>query len=785
MWESYENKSYNVIKQDIKKEFKRIENSKKWRYRDDQEIYESWINVINKYINQLSNASWLWVNNKTWWVKDWKATLIPSANLYRWEALKYFRNARDHFNKRWKEVIKEHWICWMYITTSLQNEEQIKEIAKAINTAEETALKKIKMVCNPKQEQQNASEYSSAVRDKKWNVKVEKWKVVKQKPLFNHTADWTLTFTDRVNHIKINQALGNLYNDKNKVYKIDYSKCTNNNIKNRMKKIIWWFSCWIKYDKNTNNYVISDKTWNILSGIPPVWEWVTLKQDIIIMNQSDENDWLTREERSSLEKINSTSKNFEFNEDDFKYYEEYRQLHKVNICASYAYWCVADILSKLWYCFPEQEVSAWEISGQSFIANHFYVNKLSNPQWQILNAPAGSILTLRYDRTWARASWVSHAMVSLWNGVYTDMFWEKIRKIDFKTEIEFSWSKINYWGQSFTLTEDARLMTPNLRSFQSWSLQTINWENLTPSEFTEQVYNSTWANRNYIRTLIAKQNNIPARDFWKKFKNLSIKIITREIHDLDLDNKEWSNYIAKTFLDSLKDYKRDIMNHYPKLTDYEYDEIAKRAIWVLYQETNAGKSVKYRWKEYLHSIGVTKLISRDWSRWYTQIKFNQLFDQDDKEFLKTFGIYSEKDLVTAEKCWIATMVWMISNYVRMIIPMKRDPFRRNDAEIIEIEFKDGEKESIAKWKSIKIWNERRPRTKAEIQEIIKEWGDKHWWILKQRPITRYWITDDDDFYQFLYYAWNKPSEITYWTATPKRNVYIAQTKKFVNENLIT
>ena len=99
--------------------------------------------------------------------------------------------------------------------------------------------------------------------------------------------------------------------------------------------------------------------------------------------------------------------------------------------------------------------------------------------------------------------------------------------------------------------------------------------------------------------------------------------------------------------------------------------------------------------------------------------------------------------------------------------------------------KEEEKESIAKWKSIKIWNERRPRTEAEIQEIIKEWGDKHWWILKQRPIPRYWITDDDDFYQFLYYAWNKPSEITYWTATPKRNVYIAQTKKFVNENLIT
>jgi hypothetical protein len=53
----------------------------------------------------------------------------------------------------------------MYITTSSQNEKQIHEVAKAINTAEETALQKIKKVCNPKQEQHNAVEDSSVVRD--------------------------------------------------------------------------------------------------------------------------------------------------------------------------------------------------------------------------------------------------------------------------------------------------------------------------------------------------------------------------------------------------------------------------------------------------------------------------------------------------------------------------------------------------------------------------------------------------------------------------------------------
>ncbi|MBR4634098.1 hypothetical protein IKO50_04005 [bacterium] len=54
----------------------------------------------------------------------------------------------------------------MYITSSSENEQQIHDVAKAINTAEEAALKKIKMVCNPKQEQHNAEEDSSVVRDR-------------------------------------------------------------------------------------------------------------------------------------------------------------------------------------------------------------------------------------------------------------------------------------------------------------------------------------------------------------------------------------------------------------------------------------------------------------------------------------------------------------------------------------------------------------------------------------------------------------------------------------------
>ena len=76
---------------------------------------------------------------------------------------------------------------------------------------------------------------SSVVRDNQWNVRVNNWEIVRQKPLYTQSADWTLTLTDRTNPIKIHQALGNLFKDKDKVYRIDYSKCTNQKIKDKMQ----------------------------------------------------------------------------------------------------------------------------------------------------------------------------------------------------------------------------------------------------------------------------------------------------------------------------------------------------------------------------------------------------------------------------------------------------------------------------------------------------------------------------------------------------------------------
>lgn len=770
---TYENKSIDTIKQDIRTEFKRIEKSKRWWYRDDQEIYEAWENIIDRYISELSRANWMWVSNGKWWIRNNKAEWIKSENLYKWEALKYFKEAKNRFKKRRHEVLEEHdWWWGCYITSSKENDDQIEKVAKSINTAEEEALKKIQEVCNPTQKAKNASQYDAVEMDKYWKPKTRKnneWKLelVKQKPLFTVSRDWTSTFTDRVNPMKIDKALGQLFKDKDNIYRIDYSKCTNTWIKTKIKKLIWGLTCWIAYDTNSKTYVLTDRAWRILTNRALVWEWVTLKQDTIIKGQSkkDKIEW---PEGESLERLRSTSRPFDFNANNYSYYTQFSKKYDTHICSSYAYWLVSDIIAKKWYCFTAPEQSAWKIANSGDIKQHFSINQIDskNPRQQIVNAPAGTFLTMRFDNTKATASWVSHVMVSLWNGVYSDLFGPKIRKIDFKSETKFTWKKFVYWWASYTLTDDSRLMSPILWSFPKWSKQHIYKENITPEEFAKQICKSTWANEMYIKSLISKQNNIPLNKFWTTVKSISVDMVTREITNLELQNKEWSNDVANNFLDSIKSYKTDIMRHYPKLTNHEYDEIAKRAIWILYQESDGGDSMKYKWKEIAHDIGVTNLSSRDWSRWYTQLKFNQNFSNSDKNFLKTFGINGENDLTNARNCWIATMVWLIKKYYDYVVPMKSDPFWRNDAEIIELKFKDKKKESIARGKPLKQLGGR-PRTENEIQAKISEWANKHGWIAEQNVVIRSWIIRDDDFFDFIYYARNEPSEIDFGTATPE------------------
>ena len=805
----YKDKSLNTIKEDIKKEFKKIEDSKKWFYRDDQEIYEAWKNVVDRYIYQLSNAEWMWVNNEKRWVKNGNAELITSENKYKNEALKYFRQAKANFIGRYNEVLKEKkTIFGMYITSRAENEEQIKQVAESINKAEEETLRTIREHCNPKQELDNAVNNNNVARDRQWNIKLNQWEIVQQDPLFNKSDDWTLTFTKKANPLKIHQVLDNLFKDKDVVYTIDYSNCKNSSIKRNMERIINWHTCLIKYDKKSQTYHLTGENWNILSNRALIWEWVSVKKVTDVNQLSNDwskgNEWLNGSEstnngnESALNTPDKTPDSYKFNANDYKYYVQFHEKYNKNICSSYAYWVVSDILAKAWYLFNAPDVNAWDIADSSYIKPKFNIDKIddNSPQQQIIDAPAGTILTVRFNWTNARESWVSHAMVSLWNWVYTDLFGSRIRTIDFKSQTKFSWKTFNFRWANYTLTEDARLISPDLKKFDSWSSKTVEWSNITPDNFADQICESTWLNKSYVRSLIAKQNNIQLNDFWKVADKLSISIIEKEIKDMNLENEAWSNKVAEDFLESLKSHKSDIMKHYPKLSNYEYDEIAKRAVWILYQESNAGRYFKDNSLKPSRGIRKEKIypfvnkivvaaneISSYWSdnqqtkvdsnysisselnlsRWYTQIKFNELFKEEDKDFLKSFGINWDNDLADAGKCWIATMIWLIKKYYDYVVPMKSDPFRINDTNITQVTYRDGHVEEFARERVIR--NHR--RTDQEFDDAKNALCNKHGPIQSERETLRSWVTNPDDFFDFLYYARNQPSQIKYWTATPK------------------
>ena len=289
------------IKKDVKEEFNRIDS---WRYRDDQEIWEAWMNTIDRYILQLKYSKWLRVNNEKFWVKDWKATLMTSENIYKNEALSYFKKARNDLVRKYNAV------SWIKITSSAENRQLINDIAYDIDKAENDALKKIKLKCNPMQEQKNAMEKSSVVRDRNWNVKIaNNWTdVVRQKPMFTQDKKWTLTFTDRSNKPKIHEALKWLFpRGKNYKYKINYKGCTNPNIKSKMMQFTWTWQCWISYDESAKTYLLRDKNWKPIEARALIWEWVT-SMEYIWRRGKEEGKYM--KSRSFCKKCNNTRKGF-------------------------------------------------------------------------------------------------------------------------------------------------------------------------------------------------------------------------------------------------------------------------------------------------------------------------------------------------------------------------------------------------------------------------------------------------------------------------------------------
>ena len=123
--QEYKDKKVSTIKEDVQDEFKKID---KWWYRDDQEIWQAWMNIIDRYIWEMENQKLL---------VNWKENLY-----YKQAALKSFRESRS------KLISDYNAAKGLKLTTSAENRRLINDVAQRIDNAENEALRQIKYYCN-------------------------------------------------------------------------------------------------------------------------------------------------------------------------------------------------------------------------------------------------------------------------------------------------------------------------------------------------------------------------------------------------------------------------------------------------------------------------------------------------------------------------------------------------------------------------------------------------------------------------------------------------------------
>lgn len=232
MAEFYQDKTEDVIKKDVHEAFKK--NDTLW-VRDDQEFLQSARKVIEKYVGEIKNSK---------------------ENFWPW-ALQEFTQLKTQLLQEEKKLSG-----WKALTN---NKALVQDLANRIDNAENSVVNKLQL--------------NRSTRE------VHKALETSEKKYFERLPSGALMCTKETNPPKIHEVLGALFKNKNDVYKIDYTWCTNTNIKQRMMNETGTGSCYITYDETTRTYLLRDKKWKTLPQRALIREWVTLTPDAVIKFQ--------------------------------------------------------------------------------------------------------------------------------------------------------------------------------------------------------------------------------------------------------------------------------------------------------------------------------------------------------------------------------------------------------------------------------------------------------------------------------------------------------------------
>lgn len=231
---NYLDKNQQNIQKEVETEFKTLDN--KWGvFRDDGEILAAGVKVIDKYINEIKKSQ---------------------ENYWPW-ALEKFIQLQQEFIKA------QNSLKWIRITSSNTNRKLINDVAHKIDNAEAEVIRRLNL-------NKETKRVDTAIKESQNTTK---------KNFFEKQSDGSLLLTKDTNKPKIQEVLGSLFKNESWRYEIDYSECTNSNIKNKMNALIWTDTCWIQYNQTTWTYNLLNSEGRIISHRAYVWEWVKIKTE--------------------------------------------------------------------------------------------------------------------------------------------------------------------------------------------------------------------------------------------------------------------------------------------------------------------------------------------------------------------------------------------------------------------------------------------------------------------------------------------------------------------------
>lgn len=300
-WGDYVDKKRSDIERDVREEFDRTD---KLIIRDDQEIYNAWLTMIEEYMDEVLESDRLIRKERYIVWRDWKPVLFTYKNDY-WKA------ARKYFIEAYNKIVDLHNnVTWLIkFTTDAEDNDLIRTVAIEIDNAENEALRKIEQYCNPMQGWDNASYHTTIKKDEGWTPVVNNWEIEREKPMFmQDKKTGIITFSDRCNNLSfVDMAKSSWLFYKTRQgqypqYTIDYINCKNEKLRDKMKNLTWWFKWTLRYDAEQKIYYIKWSNWSeVKASSIWIWEWVTFRRREIEADEAHEKDQKRKEKLWKVE----------------------------------------------------------------------------------------------------------------------------------------------------------------------------------------------------------------------------------------------------------------------------------------------------------------------------------------------------------------------------------------------------------------------------------------------------------------------------------------------------